>query len=214
MSTTTYSIEEVEYAPYGVVKNYLYSGYAQLPYSVVVSFGLGLIFSVWSWGLFMLILFLIIFEIIYVMIIRQFTAEYMLVRFAIISSYVLGWAVGRVVIGDRGFGRYFYNDGFHEAGTPGHCHPTLKKRRNHRKFGGVVLRTDLVEEDGGTYCKYPGKVEEYVNNYEPPPHLYQWVLGLETNDEIVDEPILPIASSQEVDNLFNRISKSMITRHP
>jgi hypothetical protein len=204
----TYSVDEVEQAPYQVVKDYLYSGPEQLPYELVVSFGLGLLFSVWSWGLFLLIVFVILIELVYVLIVQEFTVEYLLVRVAIIGAYVLGWAVGRISIGDRRPFRYYYKDGLVEIGRPGHYHPGLRKRkeRKMKQFGRVVMRTDMVKEDSGAFCKYPDNIEEYTNYYDPDPSIYRVLKGEEWNE--VNEPILPMATSKKIDEVLEGIMTS------
>ncbi len=74
---------------------------SDLAFQVIVAFWVGLIFAPWSWGLLYLIIFFVVFELIYAMIHRDFSAENILVRVTVIAASFFGWLVGRLAVEDR-----------------------------------------------------------------------------------------------------------------
>ena len=82
--------------------NNWYSDYpSDLLYQTVSAFAIGLIFSPWSRGLVLLLLFFLLYEILYSLFNPNFTTRNLLTRLAVIGSAFLGWLVGRIIIGDR-----------------------------------------------------------------------------------------------------------------
>jgi hypothetical protein len=198
--STTYSLREVERTPYQILRDYIDVDIEQVPYQIVLSFGAGLFFSVWSTGIFLLVLFLISFELFYGLIIRNFSVKYFIIRIAIIGAYLLGWLLGRIVIGDNAPIRLFYNDYFQEMGRPGHCHPGLRSRRQYNSPSArIAMNDDLIDQYNLRYVKNP--VEPQVNQYRTSKSMF----SIFPEPEVVPEPRIPIASASNVDSILSDI---------
>nr|QBK91032.1 MAG: hypothetical protein LCPAC202_00060 [Pithovirus LCPAC202] len=89
---------------------------SDLVFQVIIAFWVGLIFAPWSWGLLYLIIFFVVFEVIYAMIHRDFSAENIIIRLTIIGASFLGWLVGRIVVEDEKPIRAKYKDKYCHLG--------------------------------------------------------------------------------------------------
>lgn len=155
-----YTADDVVETPGKIVKDFIYVNINKAVYQIVLSFGTGILFAPFSWGLFFIILFILIFEFIYAIIVREFTAEQILIRLAIISSYFLGFLVGRITIGDQQPIRLFFNDQLNEMGKPGHRHPALKRRGRRSPIStGNLMGDDLTTQYNEIYVHSPKSID-------------------------------------------------------
>lgn len=202
----TYSGEDLVNTPYKIVHDFIYVGIDKVVYQVTFSFGLGLFFAPWSGGLFILILFILSFELIYGMIIQKFTVEQFMIRIAIISSYFIGWLLGRVVIGDTKPVRLFFNDGFQEMGSPGHRHPALKRKHRRAPISTrILLGDDLKEKNGHRYVNKPIIVDTATYKTDPMNQAESGFDLIADEYELLPEPSMPVISEKQADDILLKI---------
>jgi len=158
--TSKYTINEVTQTPLQMARDFMYVGIDGAIYQITLAFGLGIFFAPWSPGLFFLILFLLSFELMYGMMIQKFTVEQILIRLAIISSYFIGWLLGRIVIRDRSPMRLFFEDGFSRVGLPKHRHPCHKRDTyNNLASSRIAAGHDMVNHNGYRYVRSPIEID-------------------------------------------------------
>nr|QBK90932.1 MAG: hypothetical protein LCPAC201_02330 [Pithovirus LCPAC201] len=118
---------------------------SDLAFQVIIAFWIGIIFAPWSWGLLYLIIFFVVFELIYAMIHRDFSAENIIIRITVIGASFLGWLVGRLVVEDARPIRAKYKDKYCRLGCKNYEIP------NHSE---EIMEFDQVDKL---------KMEEYLN---------------------------------------------------
>lgn len=153
---------------FGKIQRYMHLGIESAICQITVSFGMGILFAPWSTGLFLLVLFLLLFELVYCLIVQKFTMEHLLIRLAIVSGYIIGWVLGRLVIGDTSPFRMFYEDGLCKMGRPGHRHPChYRDRYNNLGSSRIAAGHDMVNYNGHRYVSRPVEItdsEDYHDN--------------------------------------------------
>lgn len=155
-----YTINEVAETPLQMARDFMYVGIERAIYQITLAFGLGIFFAPWSPGLFFLVLFLLGFELLYGMIVQKFTVEQLLIRGAIISSYFIGWLLGRIVIRDGSPMRLFFEDGFSQLGRPKHRHPCHKRDiYNNLASSRIAAGHDMVNHNGFRYVRSPIEID-------------------------------------------------------
>ncbi len=214
LTSQTYQMEDVGKSAFQAVRNYCTITLPEAPYLIVFSFALGLFFAPWSTGLFLIVLFLIIFELLVGMIIQEITIEYLAIRLAIVASYFLGWLLGRIVIGDCRPIRPFFSDNLENMGRPHFCHPALRKRKVRKPAisSRISLGEDLHDEHGICYVKDRLiKPDESKDARKTPDYTYPNIFSLfqwaEEEEEWV-EPFIPKADSKSLKRATNSIIRN------
>jgi hypothetical protein len=95
-----YTTKDLENTIYNIVCSYINIKLDELTYKIIASFSLGVIFAPVGIGLFFIIIFCLFLEFIYAAIVKKITIAYIEIRLLLISAYILGFILGRTVIGD------------------------------------------------------------------------------------------------------------------
>jgi hypothetical protein len=190
-------------SPYQIIREYVYVGIDSVIYQVIFSFTLGLFFAPWSIGLFVIVFFLLLFELTYGLIVQIFTWEQLVIRITIVSAYFLGWLLGRIVIGDTKPIRMFFEDGFQKMGKPGHCHPYLKRRNRRAPIATrILMGNDLKEQNGYRYVSKPQIVDYATDHPDPMDYAESQFNYVAPEYKLEPEPSIPRMKSDLANELL------------
>ena len=196
-------------SPFKIAQEFIYIGKDKLLYQATFSFGLGILLAPLSAGLFILVLFILLFEMFYFFVVQTFTFEQLIIRMAVITSYIIGWFIGRIIIGDTAPVRLFFEDGFNEIGRPGHYHPSLEYECKNRRAPistRISMGADMIDYNGLKYIQEPETVDgaiyrpDYINKENFQFCAYEY--------EQEHEPMMPTESYQKADDMLFNIMRS------
>lgn len=117
-----YSVEEIEKMVYKLILSYVNVNMSELPYNLFLSFSLGIVSAPLGSGIFYLLLFFIFYEVMYGLIKWRLTGQYVIIRVFLIIVYILGYYLGRHLIGDNNPCRLFYHDKRYGLGRKDYCY--------------------------------------------------------------------------------------------